>query len=239
MGTREDANAEPSEPDTTLTPSQEMPVATSPANAEPSDRDATLTPSQEMPVATSPAAPASCPTCRRRDANHASVARLRHRRIEPRFPGLSVEKEFAQVVSRAETAGQTDQQTFQAVLAEPENRYLARQLCWVLLVQGIETYLVHPRDPIDFGRLVEAVRGEPSPLDLDVVIGLRGPTLLPSCDGLMIPIVAFDQMYSFDRNAADQGHPAAGGHVGEAVRAGRRGGARPDPSSDRQRGGHR
>ena len=123
-------------------------------------------------------------------------------RIEARFPRLSVEKEFAQATGRAQTVGQTDQEAFQKVLSKPENRYLARHLCWVLTVQGLETYIVQPRDPRDFDRLVEAVRPQPSPLDLDVVIGLRGPIAPPEvCNGLMVPIVVFDQVYSFDREA--------------------------------------
>jgi hypothetical protein len=50
-------------------------------------------------------------------------------RVEARFPNLSAEKEFAQATGRADTAGQTDQQTFSTVLSRRENRYLARQLC--------------------------------------------------------------------------------------------------------------
>src|SRR5262245_37511654 len=95
-------------------------------------------------------------------------------RIEARFPRLSVEKEFAQATRRAETAGQTDQQVFYNVLSKPENRYLARQLCWVLTIQGLETYQLTPRDPADFDRLVEAIRPQPSPMDIDVVIGMQG-----------------------------------------------------------------
>jgi hypothetical protein len=121
-------------------------------------------------------------------------------RIEARFPRLSVEKEFARATGRAETAGQTNQQTFYNVLSKPESRYLPRQLCWVLMIQGLETYIVHPRDPRDFDRLVEAIRPQPSPMDIDVVIGFRGPIAPPElCNGLMVPIVAFDQIYSFDR----------------------------------------
>jgi hypothetical protein len=123
-------------------------------------------------------------------------------RIEARFPRLSVEKEFAQAAGRAETAGQTDQQAFYNVLSKPESRYLARQLCWVLMIQGLETYILHPRDPRDFDRLLEAIRPQPSPLDIDVVIGVRGPIASPElCNGLMVPIVVFDQIYSFDRDA--------------------------------------
>ncbi|HJZ75193.1 MAG TPA: hypothetical protein VKE51_25840 [Vicinamibacterales bacterium] len=123
-------------------------------------------------------------------------------RIEPRFPRLSAEKEFAQATGRAETAGQTDRQTFYNVLSNPESRYLARQLCWVLIIQGLDTYIVHPRDPGDFERLVQAIRPQPSPLNVDVVIGVRGPIAPPElCNGLMVPLVVFDQIYSFDRDA--------------------------------------
>jgi hypothetical protein len=39
-------------------------------------------------------------------------------------------------------------------------------------------------------------------MDLDCVIGVRGPIAAPeACNGLMVPIVAFDQIYSFDRDS--------------------------------------
>ena len=123
-------------------------------------------------------------------------------RVEARFPNLAAEKEFAQATGRTETAGQTDQQTFRTVLSKRENRYLVRQLCWVLSIQGLDTYLLQPRDPADFDVLVEAIRPAPSPNDIDVVIGVRGPVSPPElCNGLMVPIVAFEQIYSFDRDA--------------------------------------
>jgi hypothetical protein len=143
-------------------------------------------------------------------------------RLEARFPNLAAEKEFAQAAGRTETAGKTDHQTFHAVLSRRENRYLARQLCWVLTIQGLETYLLVPRDPADLDLLVEAIRPAPTPGDIDVVIGVRGPMAPPTmCNGLMVPIVAFDQIYSFDRDGlikaipkpenatADQFAPAA------------------------------
>ncbi len=123
-------------------------------------------------------------------------------KVTPRFPNLAVEKEFAQATGRAETTGLTDRQALQSVLSQRSNRYLARQLCWVLEIEGMETYLLVPRDPADFDLLVEALRPTPSPLDVDIVIGIRGPIAPPEmCNGLMIPIVAFDQIYSFDRDA--------------------------------------
>ncbi len=123
-------------------------------------------------------------------------------RVEARFPNLAAEKEFAQATGRTDTAGKTDQQSFHGVLSQRENRYLVRQLCWVLSIQGLETYLLVPRDPADIDLLVEAIRPTPGPDDIDVVIGMRGP-IAPAamCNGLMVPIVIFDQIYSFDRPA--------------------------------------
>lgn len=123
-------------------------------------------------------------------------------RVEARFPNLAAEKEFAQATGRTDDKGGTDQKTFHSVLSKPENRYLVRQLCWVLSIQGLETYLLLPRDPSDIGLLVEAIRPAYSPNDVDVVIGMRGPVAPPTmCNGLMVPIVVFDQIYSFDRDA--------------------------------------
>jgi PatG C-terminal len=60
---------------------------------------------------------------------------------------------------------------------------------------------VVPRDPVDYNLLVEALRPTPQPWDLDCVIGFRGPVAGPElCNGLMVPIVVFDQIYSFDRD---------------------------------------
>jgi hypothetical protein len=122
--------------------------------------------------------------------------------IKSVFPRPSVEKEFVQATGRAETAGLTDRQAVQKVLSQRQNRYLARQLCWVLTVEGLETYILVPRDPADLDLLIESLRPTPSPMDLDCVIGIRGPIAPPEmCNGLMLPIVVFDQIYSFDRDA--------------------------------------
>ena len=121
-------------------------------------------------------------------------------KIEPRFPRLSIEKEFAQATGRAETANLTDRQALQRVLQE--NRYLVKQLCWVATVGGLETYIVAPRDPTDTNLLAETLRPNPRPGDVDLVVGGRGPLAPPEmCNGLVVPVVVFDQLYSFDRDS--------------------------------------
>ena len=131
--------------------------------------------------------------------------------IVPRFPSLSVEKEFAQVTGRAgASGGLTDREALEAVLSDGSNRYLVRQLCWILVIEGLETYLLTPRDPADLGLLAAAVRPRPDPTDLDVVIGILGPLTPPEACGLVVPIVAFDQLYSFDRDTLVGAIPTPG-----------------------------
>ena len=161
------------------------------------------------PVRPSAAAitPQACPTCGTAPATNGGAVTTPSwvyaiGNIEARFPAISVEKEYAQATGRADTAGLTDRQALHNVLSKPENRYLVRQCCFVMTVEGLETYILTPRDPADLNLLVEAVRPNPSPLDLDVVIGMKGPIAPPQmCNGLMVPIVVFDQIYSFDRDA--------------------------------------
>jgi hypothetical protein len=159
-----------------------------------------------VPALSSPA-PLPCPTCgvpAQLSGNNMTTSAYVYAlgRIEPRFPRLSVEKEFAQATGRAETVGLTDRQSLQAVLSQPENRYLARQLCYVLTIEGLDTYILTPGDPVDLQTLIESLRPTPQPGDVDVVIGRRGPIAPPElCNGLMVPIVVFDQIYSFDRES--------------------------------------
>ena len=162
--------------------------------------EAAITPSQSETPDAPPAMEMPCPTCANGAAPISYIYAIG--RVEARFPNLAAEKEFAQATGRTDSAGKTDQQTLYAVLSTRENRYLVRQICWVLTVQGLETYLLAPRDPADIDLLVEAIRPTPSPNDIDVVIGMRGPIAPPTmCNGLMVPIVIFDQIYSFDRDA--------------------------------------
>jgi cyclic patellamide precursor peptide PatG len=127
-------------------------------------------------------------------------------RIQHNFASIGDEREFAQVTGRTDASGLTDQQALAQALAE--HRYLARRGCYVLSVGGVETYILLARDPHDVDLLVEAVRPKPSPLDLDVVVGVRGPiATLEMCNGLMVPIVYFDQLYSFDRATLQKSLP--------------------------------
>jgi len=147
---------------------------------------------------------AACPSCASPQAGAQTlppqcVYVIGH--IEPRFPRLSVEKEARQATARAGGSKDTDRETMAKVLRDPNNKYLVRQLCWVLSVLRVETYILIPRDG-DYQPLIDAYRAEPNPGDLELVIGIRGPIANPDmCNGLMVPIVIFDQIYAFDRDS--------------------------------------
>src|ERR1700722_18739674 len=96
--------------------------------------------------ASSPA-PVACPNCGVAPAANGGAAATPSYvyaigTIEARFPRASGEKEFVQATGRAETAGKTDRQVFQEVLSQKQNRYLTRQLCWVMTIEGLETYIL-------------------------------------------------------------------------------------------------
>src|SRR5712691_5666553 len=168
---------------------------------------APVVPAQENALNSPPDPLAYCPTCSTGATLPMSFVYVLGR-VEPRFPGLSVEKEFAQATGRADTTGLTDREALRQVLSERANRYLVRQLCWVLTIQGLETYVLQPRDPADFDLLVDSLRPAPRPTDVDVVIGVRGPLASPElCNGLVVPIVGLSQMYSFDVDSIIQAIP--------------------------------
>lgn len=129
--------------------------------------------------------------------------------LDPRFPSVAIEKEFAQAVGSPESAGLTDRQSLKRAISERQNRYLARGLCWVFVIEGLDTYIVVPRDPGDIDLLIDAYREESHWDDLDLVIGVRTHIAPPEmCNGLALPVVVFDHLYSFDREALIESIPA-------------------------------
>src|SRR5437867_9169158 len=182
--TQQENNMEPTTETSTDQPDSATGAPTPVPSGENSTSAASLAPQQLA------AAPAPCPTCGPAPASQARSYVYALGRIEPRFPSPAVEKEFAQVTGRTETKGKTDREAMQRVLCARENRYLARQLCWVLTPQGLETYLLTPRDSADLDLLVEAGRPTPPPTDLVCRLLLERQKAPPEmCNGLFVPIV--------------------------------------------------
>ena len=117
-----------------------------------------------------------------------------------RFPSPSIEKEFAQSVAagREATTNLTDQTVLYNALKG--YRHLANEVCWVFTVESVEAYILVPREPAVLDEFVEAVKPSQRGIDTDVIIGTRGP-MAPTemCNGLIVPIVVVDHVYSFDK----------------------------------------
>jgi PatG C-terminal len=132
-----------------------------------------------------------------------------------RFPTRSIELELAQATGRRpeeDTRGRTREEAIYKVLTDPANRYIARQICYILNIENLETYILVPTDPLDIDRLVQTLRPAPGVGDIDVIIGSRGPVApTEMCNGLMIPIVMVDQIYTFDRDTLMKAIPRSKG----------------------------
>jgi hypothetical protein len=71
-------------------------------------------------------------------------------------------------------------------------------MCYLLLVSNVPVYIVAPAAGYLRDDLLDAVANATDPARWVLVIGRRGPVAGPStCGGVMAPVVAADQIYSF------------------------------------------
>ena len=120
--------------------------------------------------------------------------------IEARFPNRSIEKEYVQIIERSKSANLDHQQAFHSVLSQPENRYLARKLSWILTKEGVPIYILLPTGPEDLDILLDAIRPSACSLDRQVVVGRKGPVAPPEMCGQEVPMVLVDHLYSLEYN---------------------------------------
>jgi len=85
-------------------------------------------------------------------------------------------------------------------LTSAENRYLTRELSWVLTIDGIDSYVLQPSDPSDLVTLPEAIRPDLRAYGVDAVLGrIVGPAQGdPAHAQAPLPMLIFDQLHSFD-----------------------------------------
>ncbi|MFF6772561.1 hypothetical protein ACFY8W_03255 [Streptomyces sp. NPDC012637] len=121
-------------------------------------------------------------------------------RVHALFPDLSVQHEYFQAAGAGGRTDSTDAEALYRVLSDPENRYIARQMCFVLSVEGVETHILRPADQTELDELVEALRPVRDNRDLAVVVGYLGPVAPPgACQGLSLTQVSVEKVWAFDR----------------------------------------
>lgn len=115
--------------------------------------------------------------------------------IEARFPNLSLEKEFIQVPSPNDMPKvPTYREQLYHIFKEEQYRYIARDMCWVLIMENVDNYLLYPRTEHELTQLIDSLQ-KPLNAEISVVIGQRGPIAPPSmCNGLQLPVIVLSHL---------------------------------------------
>ena len=135
-------------------------------------------------------------------------------KLDFNFPNRSIEMEYKHVVEimnksiDKKTNGLSDIEITHKIFNDPDYLYIPYNICWFLRIEGIETFILVPRHPGLIDRLTKSYGDNPTLDDIDLIIGIRGNLSNPVlCNGLILPIVYVDQIYSFDRTSLIESIP--------------------------------
>jgi hypothetical protein len=121
--------------------------------------------------------------------------------IDVLFPDQSISEEL-QSVARTRGiemgANESLRSWYARVLAEPGARYVARQVSWVLRIEGIPAYYLTLQDLHDLDDLIGCLR-DPTD-DLELAVGLSSLIRTEVSPGVRAPVLNVDQLASFNRN---------------------------------------
>jgi hypothetical protein len=117
--------------------------------------------------------------------------------VDVRFPDQSISDEFQRVAGDLEQGQDEDLRDWcHRVLSQPDARYVARQVSWILTVEGLPAYYLALRDLHDLPCLIGFLahsRGS----DLDLFVGSSSLVPVETCPGIVAPVLAVDQLCSF------------------------------------------
>ncbi|RAJ05025.1 hypothetical protein LX64_02179 [Chitinophaga skermanii] len=121
--------------------------------------------------------------------------------IYPSFPNKSLEEEYMYAYQEFKAQGPPNALFYQ-VLSQGQNLYIAERMCWILSIQGVDSYILTPRSNVELYHFIAALEpvfvGERK---FDVVVGTRGPLASPErCNGLQLPTAVADLTYYFTFN---------------------------------------
>ena len=123
-------------------------------------------------------------------------------RVTVRFPTPGIQKEYEYESQGGEYP--TETHAIYDVLSR--HPHIARRVCYVLKVQGVDAYILQPATREELRYIIETLKPAESAAEeeasLDVIIGWKGPIAsLEMCAGLAVPIVIVENAYSFTRTA--------------------------------------
>lgn len=122
-------------------------------------------------------------------------------RLYPTFPNKSIEQEYIYAYEEYKAEGPPNALFYQ-VLSQGHNLYIAKQVCWVLQIEGVDAYIVKPKSDVELYYFIASLKPENfGELKYDVIIGKRGPIApADTCNGLQLPTVVCDLSYDFTFN---------------------------------------
>lgn len=148
-------------------------------------------------------APGGACTC----ADGASLSRFIYvlGTVDIRFPDQSISEELQIVAATLGISQDLERplrEWYGRVLSRSEARYVARQLCWILKVEGQPAYYLVLRDLHDLNDLIQCfTRPEPATPhyheDIDLLVGSSSLVRVGLCPGIEVPVLAVDQLCSF------------------------------------------
>jgi hypothetical protein len=132
--------------------------------------------------------------------------------VDIRFPDQSISEELAIEVARIARRQQADEHGkkeieqggnedlrswYSRVLSAPSARYVARQVSWVLEVEGQPAYYLSLRDAHDLNDLIACLGHAAN--DLDLFVGESSVTPVETCPGIVAPVLTVDHMRWIDQ----------------------------------------
>jgi Subtilase family/PatG C-terminal len=132
--------------------------------------------------------------------------------VDVKFPDQSISEEFQRWIEEKEKEEKEKEELQQGpnedlrhwywriLSAYPkETRYIARQFCWILRVEGEPAYYLTLRDMQDFDGLIDCL-GEPNHDDLCLFVGSSSLQLVEMSHGIKAPVLTVDQVHRFKKD---------------------------------------
>jgi PatG C-terminal len=126
--------------------------------------------------------------------------------VDVRFPDQSIPAEFQELADAMPNGQQGVNEErrdwcYRILSATPRQytRYIARQLCWILYVEGQPAYYLILRDMQDFDGLIDCL-GEPKNDDLCLFVGSSPLQVVELCHGIKAPVLTVDQVYRYKKS---------------------------------------
>ncbi len=117
-------------------------------------------------------------------------------KLDVRFPNLGLEREFQRAAQRIGAAASPRGERIASVLRE--HRHIALRVCPLLLVGGVPAYVVAPSAAYVRDSLIDALIETDKADQWAVVSGRLGPLCRPTdCGGVVAPVLACEELYSF------------------------------------------